>query len=165
MRQPSMTTAARAAADIPAFRTIPTGAALYMAVVQFLFVTSWTTYVIYLPQLLATAGLPARYTPWVLLIDQLVFMATDVAVGVGADRARRTMGRLGPMIVGLTVVSAAAFLLLPFAVRLGPTAPVVALALMIVWAATSSALRAPPWVLLGKYAWRPALPWMNTLML
>jgi len=165
MRQPSKTAAAGAASDIPAFRTIPAGAALYMAVVQFLFVTSWTTYVIYLPQLLATAGLPTRYTPWVLLIDQLVFMASDVAVGMGADRARRAMGRLGPMIVALTVVSAAAFLLLPFAVRLGQTAPVIALALTIVWAATSSALRAPPWVLLGKYAWRPALPWMNTLML
>ena len=165
MRQPSTTAAARAATDLSAFRTIPTGAAVYVAVVQFLFVTSWTTYVIYLPQLLATAGLPARYTPWVLLIDQLVFMATDIAVGVGADRARRMVGRLGPMIVSLTIVSAAAFLLLPFAVRLGPAAPAIALALTIVWAATSSALRAPPWVLLGQYAWRPALPWMNTLML
>src|SRR5689334_8617812 len=74
MKQPAMTVPAPAQVDIPAFRTIPAGAALYMAVVQFLFVTSWTTYVIYLPQLLATAGLPARYTPWVLLIDQLVFM-------------------------------------------------------------------------------------------
>src|SRR5207302_10477505 len=87
------------------------------------------------------------------------------AVGIGADRARRTVGRLGPLIVALTGVSAGAFLALPFAVRLGETAPAVALALTVVWAATSSALRAPPWVLLGKYAWRPALPGMNTLML
>jgi hypothetical protein len=154
-----------AAPAVPTFRTIPTGAAIYLAVVQFLFVTCWTTYVVYLPQLLAAAGLPTRYTPWLLLIDQLVFMATDIAVGLGADRARRTVGRLGPMIVALTVVSCAAFLLLPFAVHLGRGAAAIGLGLTIVWAATSSALRAPPWVLLGKYAWRPALPWMNTLML
>jgi hypothetical protein len=158
-------TGTASAADAPAFRTIPAGAAVYMAVVQFLFVTSWTTYVIYLPQLLAAAGLPARYTPWLLLIDQLVFMATDIAVGLGADRARRTVGRLGPYVVGLTVVSCAAFVLLPLAVHLPEGAAPLGLALTLLWAATSSALRAPPWVLLGKYAWRPALPWMNTLML
>src|SRR5689334_16452290 len=120
-RGPTVSSAASAAspAAVPTFRTIPTGAAVYMAVVQFLFVTCWTTYVIYLPQLLAAAGLPTRYTPWLLLIDQLVFLVTDIAVGLAADRARRTIGRLGPMIVGLTVVSCAAFLLLPFAVHLG----------------------------------------------
>jgi hypothetical protein len=165
LRAAAATAATAPALEVPAFRAIPGGAAVYMAVVQFLFVTSWTVYAVYVPQLLAAAGLPARYTPWLLLIDQLVFMATDIAVGLGADRARRTVGRIGPYVVGLTVVSCAAFLLLPFAVHLPAGAVPLGLALTLLWAATSSALRAPPWVLLGKYAWRPALPWMNALML
>ena len=57
---------------------VPAGIALYMAVVQFLFVSTWTIYVIFLPQLLVAAGLPASYTPYILIIDQLVFMVMDI---------------------------------------------------------------------------------------
>ena len=39
------------------------------------------------------------------------------------------------------------------------------LALIIVWAVTSSALRAPPLMLLGKYAARPAIPYLASLAL
>jgi hypothetical protein len=52
---------------------------------------------------------------------------------------------------------------LPFA---APAAPAwLFLALTGVWAATSSALRAPPLMLLGKYAARPAVPWLAALTL
>lgn len=145
--------------------SVPGGAALYMALVQFLFVSTWTIYVIFLPRLLASAGLPGSTTAWILLIDQLVFMGMDIYTGIAADRAQRTLGRIGPMIVAWTVVSCVAFLLLPHAVLLGSWAPAIALALILIWTATSSALRAPAWVLLGKHAGRPALPWMNTLTL
>ncbi len=40
---------------------VPTGAAIYIAMVQFLFVTTWTIYVIFLPGLLQSAGLPCPY--------------------------------------------------------------------------------------------------------
>jgi MFS family permease len=143
----------------------PAGAAIYIALVQFLFVTTWTIYVIFLPRLLESAGLPVAWTPWILVLDQLVFMVADVATGVFADRVQRTLGRVGPLIVGLTVVSCIAFMLLPHVVLLGGAAPVLAPGLILVWAATSSALRAPPWVLLGKYAARPMLPWLNALTL
>lgn len=142
--------------------TVPTGIALYMAVVQFLFVTTWTIYVIYLPGLLTTAGLPASYTPVILIIDQLVFMAMDIYVGVAADRAQRTLGKIGPLMIGMTLVSCIAFLLIPFFVHLGAA---VALGLMLTWVITSSALRAPPWVLLSKYAAAPSVPRLNTLLL
>lgn len=145
--------------------SVPAGAALYIAVVQFLFVTTWTLYVLFLPRLLESAGLPAAWTPWILLLDQVVFLVADVASGVFADRVQRTLGRIGPWIVGATAVSCVAFLLLPHAVRLGGAAPLLALGLTVVWTLTSSALRAPPWVLLGKYAARPALPWLNALTL
>lgn len=141
---------------------VPAGVALYLAVVQALFVTTWTIYVIFLPGLLATAGLPASYVPVILLIDQLVFMLMDIYVGVAADRAQRTLGKIGPLIMGMTAVSCVAFLLLPFFAHLGA---VVALGLILIWAITSSALRAPPWVLLSKYAAAPSVPRLNTLLL
>jgi len=136
-----------------------------MAVVQFLFVTTWTIYVIFLPKLLQTAGLPATLTPLILLVDQLVFMAMDIYVGVAADRAQRTIGKIGPLIAGTTLVSCLAFLLLPFAAGSGVVAPAAVLGLTLVWTITSSALRAPPWVLLSKYAAAPSVPRMNMLML
>lgn len=144
---------------------VPAGMALYMAFVQFLFVTTWTIYVIFLPKLLEGAGLPVSLVPAILIVDQLVFMAMDIYTGVAADRAQKTVGRLGPLIIGMTLVSCVAFLLLPHVGDFGAAAPVLALGLMLVWTATSSALRAPPWVLLGKYAAVPSVPRMNTLML
>ena len=148
-----------------ALTRVPHGVALYLAVVQFLFVTTWTVYVIFLPQLLESAGIPARYTLWVLIFDQLVFMVMDVVMGVAADRAGRTLGRIGPLIIGATIVSCVAFLLVPHAARLGGAGATALLALVLVWTASSSALRAPPWVLLSKYASAPSVPWMNALML
>jgi hypothetical protein len=38
-------------------------------------------------------------------------------------------------------------------------------ALILLWSATSSALRAPPWVLLSKYAATPGMPWLSALTL
>lgn len=151
--------------DSAASSRVPHAIALYLAVVQFLFVTTWTVYVIFLPRLLASAGIPQRYAIWILLCDQLVFMVMDVVMGFAADRAGHVLGRLGPLIVGVTAVSCVAFLLLPFVAPLGGAAPAAALALMLVWTATSSALRAPPWVLLSKHAAQPSVPWMNALIL
>src|SRR5688572_26192463 len=106
---------------------LPRGAALYLAIVQFFFVSTWTVYVIYLPQLLTAAGLPSSYAIWILIIDQLVFMVMDVVMGVAADRAARVVGRLGTLIVTVTVVSCLAFLLLPHAPLLGAAAPAASL--------------------------------------
>jgi len=144
---------------------VPRGAAVYLAVVQFFFVTTWTIYVLYLPQLLTAVWLPARYTLWILMFDQLAFMVMDVATGMAADRVGRAFGRIGPWIISVTAVSCIAFLLLPHARALGVAAPAVSLGLIFVWAVTSSALRAPPWVLLSKYAAPPGLPWVNALAL
>ena len=82
--------------------------------------------------------------------------------GVAADRAQRTLGKIGPLMIGMTLVSCVAFLLIPFFAHLGA---VVALGLMLIWVVTSSALRAPPWVLLSKYAAAPSVPRLNTLLL
>ena len=144
---------------------VPHGAALYLGIVQFLFVTCWTIYVIFLPGLLESAGLPRSYTIWILILDQLVFMVMDAVTGVAADRAARTLGRVGPMILTATVISCIAFLLIPHVMLAGAGGAVLALAVILIWTATSSALRAPPLVLFSKYAAAPTLPWMNALIL
>lgn len=136
---------------------------LCFGVVQFFFVTSWTLYVIYLPQLAAQAGLPAAWVPWLLVADQAIFAVTDLAMGVAADRVVRQLGRIGRWMLGLTVVSALAFLALPWLAPNG--SPALLLAATGIWAVTSSALRAPPMALLGRYVPKPSVPWMAALLL
>ena len=55
----------------------------------------------------------------------------------------------------LTALSCAAFVALPFVAGAGPGAQGWFIALIVIWAVTSSALRAPPLTLLGKYRARP----------
>jgi MFS family permease len=136
-------------------------AALYLGVVQFFFATTWTIYVIYLPQLAAKAGIAPRWIPWILVADQLVFAVMDVVTGFWVDKVRAGLARCGGWILGITLLSCGAFLVLPLA----GSSPEVLLVLIFVWAATSSALRSPPWALLSRYAAAPSVPWLSTLVL
>jgi len=136
---------------------------LYFGLVQFLFVSCWTVYVIYLPQLLAQAGIDKRWTIWVLMADQLIFTLMDFSIGVAADRVSASLRRLGPWLLGATAISGLAFLAIPHLAPAG--APALLLATVAVWAVSSSALRAPPMLLLGKYVPAPGVPWVATLSL
>jgi MFS family permease len=144
---------------------VPRGLALYLGVVQFLLAVSWTVYVIFLPRLLEATGLPRSLVPWLLLADQLMFMVCDVAAGLAADRMSRIAGRLGPVLVAATLVSCLAFLALPHMPGLGPQAQVLLIGATGLWVITSSALRAPLWMMLGKHAAAPALPIANAIAL
>ncbi len=136
---------------------------LYFGVVQFLFVSCWTVYVIYLPGLLAQAGIEKKWVIWVLMADQLIFTVMDFAIGIAADRVLSGLRRIGPWLLGATVVSGLAFLLLPHLAPAG--APALLAGAVVVWAMTSSALRAPPMMLLGKYVPPAGVPWVSTLSL
>src|SRR5512146_1327667 len=109
---------------------------LYLGVVQFFFATTWTLYVIYLPQLAQQAGIGRQWIPWILVADQVVFAVTDVLTGFWMDRARAAIARFGVWILALTLVSAGAFLALPYLA--GSAAAL--LAAVFVWTVTSSAL-------------------------
>lgn len=139
----------------------PRAAAIYIGVVQFFFATTWTIYIIYLPQLAAQAGIAKHWVPWIIFADQLIFVFMDMITGFWVDRVRRGLARFGGWIVGVTAVSCAAFLALPFT----GGSPGMLFALIAVWAFTSSALRSPPWALLGRYAAKPSVPWLSTLVL
>ena len=134
----------------------PLAIGLYLAVVQFFFALGWIVYIVYLPQLARQAGLDARWVPWLLVLDQLVFVLTDLAVGLASDRAATVVGRIGYAVLAASLVSALAFMALPWLAPQG--SPLLFIAVTLLWVLTTSALRAPPLTLLGRYVARPALP-------
>jgi MFS family permease len=129
-----------------------------IALLQFFLALTWIVYVIYLPALAAQAGIDKRYVPMILLMDQVIFIACDWAAGVYADRVARAYGRVGGVMAVATLVSCVAFIALPY---VAPGAgPVVFLFLTVLWSATSSALRAPPFVLMSRYSDKSRAPWV-----
>jgi hypothetical protein len=95
------------------------------------------------------------------MADQLVFALTDVLTGFWLDRVRAGLARVGVWMLGVTAISCAAFVALPFA---GASAAWL-LAAIVLWAVTSAALRSPPWVLLSRHAATPSIPWLSSLVL
>jgi hypothetical protein len=94
------------------------------------------------------------------MLDQAIFTVCDFATGIVADKVTRVLGRLGAWVAAVTALSCAAFLALPFVAAAG--APLL-IAVTVVWTITSSALRAPPLMLLGKYAAKPSIPYLSSL--
>ena len=82
-----------------------------------------------------------------------------------ADRMSRIIGQVGRMVAIVTVVSCAAFLALPFITGASAASQWMFFTATIVWTVTSSALRAPPIMLLGKYAAKPALPVLSAIVI
>jgi hypothetical protein len=143
-------------------RPIPHAAGLYLAVLQLVFALGWTIYAFYLPQLAVAAGISRSSVIYILMLDQAIFTISDFAVGVATDRVSQVLGRVGHWVAAVTLLSCAAFVGLPFIAKAG-VGPTPFLALVVLWAVTSSALRAPPLMLLGKYAEWPALPYLASL--
>ncbi|NVN87725.1 MAG: MFS transporter [Rhodopseudomonas sp.] len=136
---------------------------VYLAVLQLVFTLGWTVYVVYLPKLAAQVGIAPSTVLLILMLDQAIFTVTDTAMGIAADRLAPIVGRLGVFVGAVTALSCAAFVALPFVAGNGPVALPVFIALIVTWVVTSSALRAPPLTLLGKYGARPKLPFLSAL--
>ncbi len=139
--------------------------ALYIALLQFLFTLCWTIYVIFLPALAGAVGIAAGTVILILMLDQAIFTIFDVATGIAADRISRVIGQIGRWVAIVTLISCAAFLALPFVAGTGPAGQWLFFAATIVWTVTSSALRAPPIMLLGKYAAKPKLPMLSSIVM
>jgi MFS family permease len=136
---------------------------VYLAILQLAFTLGWTTYVIYLPKLAADVGIAPSAVILILMLDQAIFTVTDTAMGMAADRISGLVGRLGVFVGAVTAISCAAFVALPFVAGTGPGAQAWFIALIVVWAITSSALRAPPLTLLGKFSAKPQVPFLSAL--
>lgn len=144
-----------------------TGAAnrtgLYLAALQLMFTLGWTTYVVYLPRLAAEVGIAPSAVILILMLDQGIFTIADTAMGIAADKLTPLVGRLGLFVGLMAAISCGAFVALPFVAGAGPAAQVWFIALIVIWSITSSALRAPPLTLLGKYRAKPQVPFLAAL--
>jgi len=136
---------------------------IYFAVLQLVFTLGWTTYLIYLPELAAQVGIAPSAVILVLMLDQAIFTVADTAMGIAADRIVPFVGRLGAFVGALTALSCAAFVAMPFVAGAGRGAQIWLIALIVIWAVTSSALRAPPLTLLGKHTAKPSIPFLSAL--
>jgi hypothetical protein len=136
---------------------------IYLAILQLVFTLGWTVYVIYLPRLAAQVGIAPTAVILILMLDQAIFTITDTAMGIFADKIAPIVGRLGVFVASLTALSCAAFVALPFIAETGPGSQAIFIALIVIWSITSSALRAPPLTLLGKYGARPQIPFLSAL--
>jgi MFS family permease len=151
------------AASVDTNTTSANRTGVYLAILQLVFTLGWTTYVIYLPKLAAEVGIAPTAVILLLMMDQAIFTVTDTAMGITADRIAPFVGRLGVFVGSLTALSCAAFVALPFVAGTGPGAQGWFIALIVIWAITSSALRAPPLTLLGKHAAKPSIPFLSAL--
>jgi hypothetical protein len=136
---------------------------LYLAFLQLVFTLGWTTYLIYLPKLAAEVGIAPTAVILLLMLDQAIFTVSDTAMGIAADRIAPFVGRLGIFVGALTALSCAAFVALPYLAGTGAQAQGWFIASIVIWAITSSALRAPPLTLLGKYRAQSSVPYLAAL--
>jgi hypothetical protein len=137
---------------------------LYLSFLQLVFTLLWTTYVIYLPKLAAQVGIAPAAVILLLMMDQAIFTITDTAMGIVADQVEALVGRLGVFVGALTLLSCAAFAALPFVAGIGPSARIGLIALIAIWAVTSSALRAPPLILLGNGIAGAVSPYLGVVL-
>lgn len=138
---------------------------VYFAILQLVLTLGWTTYLIYLPMLAAQVGIAPSTVIFILMLDQAIFTVTDTAMGIVADRIAPVVGRLGAFVGALTALSCAAFVAMPFVAGAGHRAHIWLIALIVIWAVTSSALRAPPLTLLGRYSAKPSIPFLSALVM
>src|SRR5260370_10923432 len=136
---------------------------VYLAIRQLVFTLGWTTYVIYLPKLAAEVGIAPTAVILILMMDQAIFTITDTAMGIAADKISAVVGRLGVFVGALTAISCAAFVALPYVAGTGHGAKTWFIASVVIWARTSSALRAPPLTLLAKHRAKTPIPFLSAL--
>src|SRR3954452_2698556 len=136
---------------------------LHLALLQLVFTLLWTTYLIYLPKLAAQAGIAPSAVLLILMLDQAIFTLSDTAMGIAADRIGPVAGRFGLLVGLLTAISCAAFVALPFVAA--SANPALLIGLIVIWAVSSSVLRAPPLTLLGRHGARPAIPFLAALVM
>ena len=73
---------------------------------QVAFGLAWVAYAVYLPDLATKAGIASGWVIWILLIDQLIFAATDALAGLSIARllaARRCL----PWLLVVAAISSA----------------------------------------------------------
>ncbi len=128
----------------------------YPGILQFLFLLTWVTYVLYLGEFLDKLGMAKSFLPWLLILDQILFLLADVTMGFFSSKVFRLHRRIGPLLLVLNLASCLIFIALP---HLAATTPALFIGMTIIWVLTSSVLRVP---LFGLIAQRSAEPLHGT---
>ncbi len=125
---------------------------------------AWLLYRFYLPQLLATVGLPGADRLVLILEDGLAALL-EPTIGGLSDRARLRVGSRYPFVVAGVVLAVLMFGVMVAAV-LGRGAIVQTLLLisLVLWAVAMAVFRSPAIALLGQYASQHHLPQANSLL-
>ncbi len=126
----------------------PRAVSATIATVQGLLVLVWTLYALFLPQMAQAAGIGRGWVVWLLLADQVIFLLGDWAAGVYADRMARALRSVGAWVAGAALLSGLLLVVMPDIAQLH--SPAVFVFVLLLWAASSSALRAPVFALLGR---------------
>lgn len=126
----------------------PRSVSATIAIIQGLLVLVWTLYALFLPPLAQAAGIGRGWVVWLLLADQVVFLLGDWAAGVYADRLANSLRSVGVWVTGAALLSGLLLVALPDIAAL--RSPEIFVVSLLVWAAASSALRAPVFALLGR---------------
>lgn len=128
----------------------------YPGILQFLFLLTWVTYVLYLGDFLGKLGLAKSFLPWLLILDQILFILADVIMGFFSSKFFQLHRRIGPLLLVLNLASCLIFIALP---HLAATTPELFIGMTIIWVLSSSVLRVP---LFGLIAQRTANPLHGT---
>ncbi len=135
-----------------------------IAAVQATIGLAWVVYLLYVPQLLAMLGLPAKLGSMLLVAENLVNVGVEPLCGGLCDRQRRQWGTQMPFVIVGILLAASSFLCLPAIALLGNASNLarglLAFAIMA-WAIAMASFRSPVLGLLGKCAAKADLPWAN----
>src|SRR5262249_19384951 len=115
---------------------------------------SWIVYTLYLPALLITLGLDAKFAALLLLIEGVLAIALEPTFGFLSDQMFRRAGTRMPFIVAGVFLAAALFILIPLAVinptRATESTRAIFVALVMAWAFAMSIFRTPAMSLLSR---------------
>lgn len=125
---------------------------------------AWVLYRFYLPQLLATVGLPGVDRVLLIVEDGLAALL-EPTIGGLSDRARWRVGSRYPFVVAGVLLTVLMFGVMG-AAALGRGAIVQTLLVisLLVWAVAMAVFRSPAIALLGQYALQSQLPQANSLL-
>lgn len=125
---------------------------------------AWVLYRFYLPQLLATVGLPGADRVVLIVGDGLAALL-EPAIGGLSDRARWRLGSRYPFVVAGVLLAVLMFGVMgAAALGRGVIVQTLLVISLLVWAVAMAVFRSPAIALLGQYALESKLPQANSLL-
>jgi MFS family permease len=120
----------------------------FVTYMQFPFFLMWTTYAAFLPQLIAQAGLDAKYFFYISIMDNVCFIVMNPILAFAAERVGKKYGKFGLFFVLLVIFSSVNLICISL---VAGTSQSLFFICTLLWSLSSSILRAPPIFLLFRH--------------